>query len=152
MILMRSWRKSWELEKWPSRSPLGGSDWSVRGPWWPILSACGGRAERDTWHHTLCPPVCKRHAEFYYNGLRNIIQYLIEGVGQLIPVLQEQDYFQSQSLHMKRFNKYNCFLYILIGTCISKSSKNCILHWTASILFLKGQRSRSFTNTDKRKN
>lgn len=152
MILMRSWRKSWELEKWRSRSPLGGSDWSVHGPWWPILSACGGRAERDTWHHTLCPPVCKRHAEFYYNWLRNIIQYLIEGVGHLIPVLHEQDYFQSQSLHMQQFNKYNCFLYILIGTCISKSSKNCILHWTASILFLKGQWSRSFTNTDKRKN
>lgn len=153
MIPMRTWRKSWELEKWPSRSPLGGSDWSVRGPWWPILSACGGRAERDTWHHTLCPPVCKlRHAEFYYNGLRNIIQYLIEGDGHLIPVLHEQDYFHSQSLHMKWFNKYNCFLYILIGTCISKSSKNCILHWTASILFLKGQRSRSFTNTDKRMN
>lgn len=152
MILMRSWRKSWELEKWRSRSPLGGSDWSVRGPWWPIPSSCGGRAERDTWHHTLCPPVCKLNAEFYYNGLRNIIQYLIDGVGHLIPFLQEQDYFQSQSLHMKRFYKYNCFLYILIGTCISKSSKNCILHWTASILFLKGQRSRSFTNTDKRMN
>lgn len=135
---MRFWRKSWELEKWRSRSPLGGSDLSVRGPWWPILSACGGRAERDTWHHTLCPPVCKsRHAEFYYNGLRNIIQYLIEGVGQLITVLHEQDYFHSQCLHMQRFNKYNCFLYILIGTCISKSSKNCILHRIASTLFFK---------------
>lgn len=66
MILMRTWRKSWELEKWRSRSPLGGNDWNVRGPWWPILSACGGRAERDTWHHTPCPPVCKTAEKILY--------------------------------------------------------------------------------------
>lgn len=75
MILMRTWRKSWELEKWQSRSPLGENDWSVRGPRLPILCECGGRAEPDTWHHTLCPPVCKTAEKILYcDGLRNIIQ------------------------------------------------------------------------------
>lgn len=75
MILMRTWRKSWELEKWQSRSPLGENDWSVRGPRLPILCECGGHAEPDTWHHTQCPPVCKTAEKILYcDGLRNIIQ------------------------------------------------------------------------------
>lgn len=99
MILMRTWRKSWELEKWRSRSPLGGNDWNVRGPWWQILSAYGGRAERDTWHHTLCPPVCKTAEKILYcNGDRNILQ-------KYVPLTESIDQRDSSSPRASLFSK-----------------------------------------------
>lgn len=136
MILMRTWRKSWELEKWRSRSPLGGNDWNVRGPWWPILSVCGGRAERDTWHHTLCPPVCKTAEKILYcNEHRNSLQkyvLLTESVDlSEIPVPHDQAYFSKRGINMKRYNEYYWFLYTCIHIGIFISSLNCIL-WRRS--------------------
>lgn len=141
MIPMRTWRKSWELEKWRSRSPLGGNDWNVRGPWWPILSACGGRAERDTWHHTLCPPVCKTAEKILYcNGLRNVLQKyvpLTESVYQGDSSSPRASLFSKARHQYEEGNEYYWFLY----TCIHIGILNCRQWRTASVLILKGQRS-----------